>query len=137
MPTLTRLFIRTALAYFVAALLVGVLVAARPVIALPPIVGALGPVYFHLLMLGWVTQLIFGIAYWMFPRFSKDQPHGSERLAWASYALLNAGLVMRVVAEPINTLQPQSTWGWALAASAMMQWLAGMSFVINTWRRVK
>ncbi len=137
MPPLTRWFIKSALAYFVAALLAGVLFAARSVVSLPPIVGALGPVYFHLLMVGWVTQLIFGMAYWMFPKFTKDQPRGDDRLGWAAYVLLNVGLSLRVIAEPLLTVRSTSILGWALAASAVLQWLAGMGFVINTWSRVK
>nr|MBI2905628.1 hypothetical protein [Chloroflexota bacterium] len=78
MPTLTRWFIKTALVYLVVALLVGALFVMRNLIDLPPIVGALGPVYFHLFMVGWVTQLIVGVAYWMFPKFSMEKPRGSE-----------------------------------------------------------
>jgi hypothetical protein len=137
MPPLTRLFIKTALVYFIAALLAGALVAARSVFDLPPAFAALGPVYFHLLMIGWITQLIFGVVHWMFPKFSKDMPRGSDRLALAVYLLLNAGLVLRAIAEPMQAFQPNAGWGWLLAVSAVLQWLAGMAFVANTWGRVK
>lgn len=136
MPVLTRLFVRSSLVYLVAALATGLLLALRSLGEMPPIVNALAPVYFHLLMLGWIAQLIFGVVYWMFPKYSKEQPHRSERLAWAVYWLLNTGLVLRVVAEPLNAVQG-GAWGWALALSALLQWLAGMAFVINTWGRVK
>lgn len=136
MPVLTRLFARTSLVYLVAALVTGLLLALRSVIDLPPLVDALAPVYFHLLMLGWIAQLIFGIVYWMFPKYSREQPHGNEQLAWAVYWLLNSGLVLRVAAEPLTALYG-GVWGWALVASALLQWLAGMAFVINTWGRVK
>ena len=65
MPPITRLFVRASLLYLVAALLAGVLLALRSIVALPSIVGGLTPVYFHLFMVGWVTQLIVGVAYWM------------------------------------------------------------------------
>ena len=131
MPPLTRWFIKSALACFVAALLVGVSLAARSLVNLPPVFAALQPVYFHLLMVGWVTQLIFGVAFWMFPKFSREQPRGSERLGWATFALLNIGLLLRAVGEP------QAGAGWLIALSAVLQWLAGMAFVINSWARVK
>ena len=137
MPTLTRWYIKTALAYFVAALLVGLALALRSVAALTPFFNALTPVYFHLLMVGWVTQLIFGVAYWMFPKYSAEQPRGDERLGWATYWLLNAGLILRAMAEPWAALQPGAIPGWGLALSATLQWLAGMGFVVNTWGRVK
>lgn len=137
MPLLTRWFIKTALVYFVVALLVGVLLAFRSVAPLPPSVGVLSPVYFHLLMVGWVTQLIFGVIYWMFPKYSTEKPRGSETLGWATFGLLNLGLLLRALGEPIQMLWPAAGWGWLLALSALTQWLAGIGFVANTWGRVK
>ncbi|MBI3329088.1 MAG: hypothetical protein HYZ81_20590 [Nitrospinae bacterium] len=137
MPGLTRWFIKSALVYFVAALLLGVGLAAPTVLALPPALGVLGPVYFHVFMVGWIAQLIFGIVYWMFPRYSKEQPRGSAELAIATYGLLNGGLVLRSIGEPLHSLWPAAGWGWLVALSSVFQWLAGMAFVLNTWRRVK
>ena len=137
MPALTRWFVKSALAYFVGALLLGVTVAMPAVFPIPPAVGALGPVYVHFFMVGWVAQLIFGVGYWMFPRYSKEQPWGSETLGWATYGLLNLGLLLRAVGEPLHALQPAVGWGRLLALSAVLRWLAGMAFVLNTWGRVK
>jgi hypothetical protein len=137
MPALSRWFLKSALAYFVGALLLGVAVAMPAVFAIPPAVLALGPVYVHLFMVGWVAQLIFGVVYWMFPRYSKDKPRGSEPLGWATYGLLNSGLILRTVGEPLHALQPAAGWGWLLALSAVLQWLEGMAFALNTWGRVK
>jgi hypothetical protein len=88
-------------------------------------------------MVGWITQLIFGVAFWMFPTYSREQPRGHAGVAWAVYWLLNVGLVLRVVGEPVNVLQPGSVWGWLLPISATLQWLAGAAFVVNTWPRVR
>jgi cbb3-type cytochrome oxidase subunit 1 len=137
MPPLTRWFIKASLAYFVAALLVGMALAARAIWSLPAIVAALGPVYFHLFMVGWVTQLIFGVVYWMFPKYSKEKPHGSEALWLATLWSLNLGLLLRVIGEPLHTLRPEAFWGWLLPISAFLQWLAGLGFALNTWGRVK
>lgn len=136
MPTLTRFFVKTSLVYLVAALLVGFLLAAPSALPLPAAVTVLAPTYFHLLMVGWMAQLIFGIVYWMFPKYTRERPHGNETLAWAVYVLLNAGLLLRVVGEPLHTLVGGYT-GWLLAFSAFLQWLAGLGFVANTWPRVK
>jgi len=136
MPPLTRWHLKTALVYFVAALLAGVALQARQAFNLPSVIVVLNPVYFHLLMVGWVTQLIFGVVYWMFPRYSKEHPRGNERLAWATYGLLNAGLVLRVVGEPLAGLG-QAAGAPLLALSAVLQLSAGWAFVVNTWGRVK
>jgi hypothetical protein len=137
MPAVTRWYIKAALAYLVAALLIGVALTAPAVLPVPPAVAVWGPVYFHFFMLGWVAQLIFGVVYWMFPRYTREQPRGSEAMALATFVLLNAGLVLRAIGEPVNALWPGIFWGWVVAFSAVLQWLAGMAFVLNTWARVK
>lgn len=137
MPTLTRLYVKTSLAYLVAALLLALIMALGQATVLPRLLVAVGPVYFHLFLVGWVTQLIMGVVFWMFPKYSRERPRGSERLAYATYGLLNVGLLLRAAAEPMRALDPAAMWGWLLVASALMQWLAGAGFVANTWGRVK
>ena len=132
-----RVFIRTALAYLVAAFLVGGLVLANQGLALDSRIGALLPIFYHLLMVGWTTQLICGVALWMFPPFSREQPRGDERLGWATYALLNSGLLLRVIAEPLHAWQPAPWSGWALAVSGVLQAAAMWIFVAAIWPRVK
>lgn len=137
MPLLTRWFTRASLIHFVAALLLGMLMALREPMRLPPLIATFGPVHSHLLMVGWVTQLIFGVMYWMFPKHSQDNPRGYEAIGWAAFVGLNLGLVMRAVSEPLNANQPGSIWGYVLALSAITQWLAGLSMVATIWPRVK
>lgn len=137
MPPFTRLFIKTSFLYLAAALLVGVLLALRPIATMPAIVGGLTPVYFHLFLVGWVMQLIAGVAYWMFPKQSKQLPRGRDVLAQATYLLLNIGLLLRVVGEPAQTVSAWPGWGWVVIAAALLQWLGGLAFVANTWPRVK
>lgn len=132
MPPLTRWYIKSALIYFIAALVIGVVLLAQPVFNLPLAVLTLSPVYFHLLLVGWVTQLIFGVVYWMFPKYSAAQPRGNERLGWATYGLLNLGLVLRLIGEPWVALTGDKRLGWLLAGSALLQLLAGWVFVVNT-----
>ncbi len=84
-------------------------------------------------------MLIIGVAFWLFPKFTLEQPHRSEGLGWASYILLNLGLLMRVVSEPANAEVGTTAFLWAvlLIAAAILQWLGGLAFVVNTWARVK
>ena len=98
---------------------------------------ALAPVFLHLFMWGWVTQLIFGVVYWMFPKYSPQQPHGNEPLWLATFWLFNIGLLLRVVGEPLHLLRPEALWAWLTVLAALLQWLAAISFVVNTWGRVK
>lgn len=123
--------------YLVFALVVAGLMTAVPVFGLSPSLGVLRPVFYHLLMVGWVTQLIFGVGNWMFPKFSKEQPRGHERMAWATFILLNAGLLLRVVGEPLVALRPDAGAGWLLLVSALLQVVAGWLFILNVWPRIR
>ncbi len=136
MPPLTRWFVKTSFVYLALALITGLLLALQSTFRLSG-PGGLFPVYIHLFVLGWLTQLIFGIVFWMFPKFSSEQPRRSETLGWWTYALLNTGLVLRAIGEPLQTAQPTPYAGWALVLSALLQFLAGLLFVVNSWGRVK
>jgi len=135
MPVIVRWYLRTALVMFVLALVVGLVQNLVNLLSSP--IPGLAPVYFHLLMVGWVTQFILGVAIWMLPKYSQEKPRGIESISWATYILLNTGLLVRAIGEPFHELYPGAAWGWMLVFSAFMQWLAGMLFVINAWRRVK
>lgn len=135
MPLLTRWYIRSALVYLTTALLLAVVLALP--INLPPFIRFMNPVYFHLFLVGWVTQMIFGVIYWMFPIITRARPRGNEQLAWASYILLNVGLLLRVIGEPLTSTLPEAGLGWVLAISALLQWLAAVLFVFLAWPRVK
>ncbi len=135
MPPLTRWMVKTSLMYLVLALLTGLLMGLQPLINLPEFSSGLMPAYLHLYMIGWVSLLIFGVVFWMFPKYSQAEPRGSERLGWAVYGLINAGLLLRVPAELL--VRPGNAWGWVLVISALLLWLGGLCFVLNTWQRVK
>ncbi len=140
MPPLTRWFIKTAILYLVAAILVGVMIAAQPLLPTPAFIAASQPTYLHLLTVGWITQMIFGVAYWMFPRESRHRPRGSQGLGVATYLCLNLGLLTRAALEPWRTIDAPTRAdpaAWALVSAGVLQWVAALTFALNTWRRVK
>lgn len=135
MHTQARYFIRTALLYLLGAFLVGGLLLANQGLTFSSQIGVLLPGYYHLLTVGWITQLICGVALWMFPVYSREQPRGNEWLGWITYGALNVGLLLRVIFEPIHAWT--GSWGWMLAVSAVLQMLAIWAFVASIWPRVK
>lgn len=142
MPLLTRCFLKTAVLYFVASFcLGGYLLIAVGLQRNVPVV--LQPVYWHMLLVGWLMQLIFGVAYWMFPppagkpRSTHPSPHRYPALAWFTYAALNVGLLLRVIVEPWHGVRPQLGLGWLLVCSAVLQVTAGWAFVITIWSRIR
>lgn len=133
MPPITRWFIKAALIYLVLALCVGILL----VLPIKAPISSLFPAYLHMLTFGWLTQLIFGVALWMFPKYSSAKPRGYEWLGWGTFILLNTGLILRIIFEPLNSISPTHISSWMLVTSAILQWLAGVAFFLNTWVRVK
>ena len=136
MPPLTRWFIKTGLIYLVLALLTGVLVAADGAASLPYPFAALAPLYYRVLMIGWVTQLIFGVANWMFPIFTREAPRHNPTVGWFAYACLNLGLMLYIVLEFLSVLtEPYA--GWVRVLPPLLWFLAAAGFVFNTWHRIK
>jgi len=137
MPPQTRWHIKSAFVYLAVAMLLGIGLAMGAVVQIPVWLAYLSPSFFHLIMVGWVTQMIMGVIFWMFPIVTRARPRGNEKLAWAVYIFLNGGLILRVLCEPLNAMNPQDIWGWGLVVSALLQWVAAVLFVYNSWPRVK
>ena len=75
MPTISRWFVRSALA----SLLLGLGLGAAS--GWWGGAGLLAPTVLHLLVVGWLTQMVFGVAFWLFPKYSTDQPRAIKLAA--------------------------------------------------------
>ena len=137
MPTLSRWFIKIGLLYLAIGLTMGALLLAQPVMGWSSSLQVLRPVYLHFLFIGWVTQLIMGVGYWMFPKQTKEKPRGRAWLGWTVLILLNLGLTLRAIGEPAVVLFPDAGLGWMLAVASLCLLLAGWGFIFNTWGRIK
>src|SRR5512138_2387666 len=105
MPKLSQLALKAAMIYLMLGAIGAALYWANVMWGVWPILNALSPTYLHLIVVGWLTQLIFGVMYWMFPIISKAQPRGDPRLGWAAFVCLNAGLLLRLIFEPWRAVQ--------------------------------
>lgn len=137
MPRLTQWTIRLGFLYLLVAMTLAAVLALPPGAGRPAWLAGLGPVYLHLLVVGWVTQMIFAVIFWMFPIISRARPRGSERVAWIAFGLLNAGLLLRAVGEPLLFGGGSGSGGWLLVGSAILQWLAVAGLVFISWPRVR
>ncbi len=137
MPPLTRALVRAALVWLVLGFALAFL------LALGPIVGGLGaasvlqPAALHALTTGFLAQMIFGVALWLFPRARTPAGRARAAAGWLLLLSLNGGLGLRLVAEPLIALSGTSTWGPVLIASAGLQWIASVTFVALAWPRVR
>ncbi|KXK50302.1 MAG: hypothetical protein UZ13_02601 [Chloroflexi bacterium OLB13] len=137
MPTLSRYFIKTGMLYLIAGLAMTLAMFLQPLLGWSSVLQAFYPVYLHFIFVGWVTQIIMGVAYWMFPKKSKEDPRGNPLWGWAVYVCLNVGLLLRAVGEPTMAVNPASGWGWTLTLAAALMLAAGWIFVCISWNRVK
>lgn len=82
----------------------------------------------HLMLFGWLIQLVIGVGYWILPKFSTGSKRGRTELAVASIVALNSGVV-------VGTFEPWSTWcgvaGWGL------EFAAAALFAAHIWPRVR
>lgn len=133
MPPLSRYMIRMALLHLAFGFLAGGLMLAHKAFPYAPWVMRLLPWHIHSLFLGWTVQLAFGVAYWIFPRFALERPgdpRGRAGWAWASFGLLNAGVLSAGLAGAAG-------WGIGLALGAGLEAMGVLAFVIHLWPRVR
>ncbi len=130
MPRLSVWFVRASLVYLLLGITLGGLMLADEGMPFYPALGDVLPVHIEFLLAGWLIQLAMGVAYWILPRFASGPPRGSERVAWFSFSLFNAGILLVAV----TSLFPH---GWTGLAARLMEIVAAALFVFATWKRVK
>lgn len=136
MPPLTRWLVRTALCWLVAALVLGAAMQSAALRHAVPALAAAWPAYVHLLVVGWITGLIFGVAWWLFPRVGRG-PASDGVAGWLVWGLLNGGLLLRALVEPVVALDPGAGSRWVLPVSAAAQLGAVALFTWMIWPRVR
>lgn len=131
MPTISRTFVKAGMIYFALSLLTG-LVIEIDISALP----ALTPLFWHMLMVGWITQIIMGVSIWMFPGRNREEGFAAQKWGWLTFILLNTGLVLRIIAEPMAVGPASLLWNMMLVFSALAQFTAGITYLIEMWPRI-
>lgn len=134
MPPITRWFIKSGMIYFIMGLLLA-LVAELPTVK----TGALLlPVYWHMIVIGWITQVIMGVSLWMFPRQKKDRLKTESLLAQLAFWLLNTGLILRFLSEPfIPFFRDAVIIMVSVILASVLQVAAFLFFVLEIWPRVQ
>lgn len=121
MPTLSIYFLRAALIWLLVGSGLGGLLLASKALSWSGALWLSLPFHAEILLLGWILQLAFGVAYWILPRDSQDR-RPKAWLAWMSFLLLNAGLIC----SPKLAL-----------ASAVFYLVSALSFALHLWPRVR
>jgi hypothetical protein len=138
MPFESRLFVKTSLIALLLAFAAGAALAIAEGLDI-----AVRPIWrvehAHLAFVGWLVNLVIGIALWMLPLARDIYPetagrypkHGPLLVYW----LLNGGLALRIAVEPM--LSAGVVLRIALGIAAVAQVLAILMFALIAWQRVR
>jgi hypothetical protein len=134
MPALSRWCVRCALIYLVVGMGVGSWLLIEQANGHAP--GTTWPVlHAHLLLVGFLLLLIMGVAHWMFPRV-----HGTRvgrGGGWVAFALVNAGLILRVLAEPRVNSGGGQPWQFVLELAAVLPTVGIAVFAVTILPRIR
>jgi hypothetical protein len=140
-PFETRLFVKTSLLWLCAAFVLGAWMLAAEALgaAVPP---SWAIVHAHMAFVGWLVNLVFGIALWFLPvnreRFPDNRGRYPVAAVRAVYAMLNLGLALRLIFEPVlQRSGPSPLSSGVLLASAALQLAAVVLFAAIAWQRVR
>ncbi len=122
-------FVRAALIYLLIGVSLGLAMGIAP--ARSNLLYYLLPSHAHLNLIGWISMLIFGLAYHILPRFTGRLLH-SPKLAWAHFFLANVGVVGMALFFFLNRYQ-EGRWQIPLAISMILQASGIVLFVYNIW----
>jgi hypothetical protein len=135
-PPLSRWCVRAALVYLVGGMGMGawmlVVEARRGHPPAPP----WPSLHAHLLLVGFLLMLVFGVAFWMFPKVGGGRPRRGA--GWAAFGLVNAGLLLRLLAEPqADAARGPLAWRVLLGVAAVLPALGAVAFAAGIWPRVR
>lgn len=138
MPFESRLFVKTSLVALVLAFAWGAAMGIAESLGVPiPAIWAVE--HAHLAFVGWLVNVVFGVALWMFPLARKAYPSTAGRYPpgapYLVYGLLNGGLLARIVSEP--ALGDGAVVQVGLILGSLAQLLAVLLFIGIVWRRVR
>jgi hypothetical protein len=130
MPSLSAWTIRAALTYLMAGFTLGSLLLAHKGVPYSPFLWRLLPAHIEFLVMGWIINLVFGVAYWILPRFP-GSGRGNPILPAAGVVLLNVGILITAA---------YGTWGgseWLLFLGRLCELVGVVLFALQAWRRVR
>ncbi len=134
MPSVSRWCVRCALLYLVVGMALGSWMLIEQARGHDP--GGTWPVlHAHILLVGFLLLTIMGVAYWMFPRVQGARPGAPG--AWFAFGCVNAGLVLRVLAQPLVDDGDGQPWTLLLEVAAVIPTLGVAAFAITILPRVR
>ena len=137
MHSLVRRYIKTAIWFLFAGLLIGIWMIVRREFwyrAAPPYeVSA----HTHAIFVGFVMMMILGVALWLFPRPEKNDRRYRPQFIAIAYWLLTAGTAVRVIAELLR-LDSNALWLRATVVLSGVAQAVGLALYFHAmWFRIR
>lgn len=129
MDWFAKAFLKASLVWLSAGVTLGVAMAAHPVWSVYRVA------HEHMNLLGFVTMMIFGVAYHVIPRFTGVALH-SRRIAEAHWWLSNVGLTLMVIGFALRAsgAGPVAVSTAVIAVGGLASAIGAYLFVYNIWR---
>lgn len=150
MPLTSRITVKASIIYLALGAVLGAVLLINRWLPLGPAVEALRASHIQFLVVGWLTQFILGVGWWLFPPLAigmrADSPlpvrrgqnqRGSETLFWLALACLNLGILLRALFEPLQHWTELDLFGTLADLSGIVLLAAAVLFVANLWGRVR
>ena len=132
-----RLFIKTAIIFLVAGLLLGgYLIVQRELYGRFPH-PHLASAHAHAVQLGFVMFMILGVALWLFPRAPKDDTRYKPQLVTASYWILTLATTARLLAEAARAWSGHPALRWIVVIGGLGQILGLALYFWTMWTRIR
>lgn len=126
MDWFVKAFLKASLAWLALGVSLGLAMAAHPMWTIYRVA------HMHMVLLGFVTMMIFGVAYHVVPRFVGFPLHSRRAAAWHWY-ISNVGLALMVVGFIVRTTAPASGTP-ILVLGGSLSALGAYLFVYVMWR---
>jgi heme/copper-type cytochrome/quinol oxidase subunit 1 len=136
MTPLVRLYVKTSFVFLLLGLALGGYVTVQVNLGRRGVPWPLITAHTHLLLVGFMLMLVFGVATWMFPRPARDDGRYRPGLAQLVYWLLTASTIVRVLGE-LLAAATGSRGSWLAALGGLGQLAAAAMFILNMWARVR
>ncbi|HET7599106.1 MAG TPA: cbb3-type cytochrome c oxidase subunit I [Gemmatimonadales bacterium] len=137
MGPLVRRYLRTAIAFLILGLLLGVWMLVQREVGgsypAPRVVSA----HTHVILVGFVMMMILGVALWMFPRPERDDPRYRPAVAEVAYWLVTVSTAVRFVGEVTSPPAPGPLVGWVIVAAGLGQVAGLIAFFYNLLPRIR
>jgi hypothetical protein len=137
MHILVRLYLRTAFCFLALGLLGGLWIGFQATVA-GVVSHGMVVAHVHLLLVGFLLMMIFGVAFWLFPRSGRGQPIGPyPNLVGFAYVLLAAGTLIRAITEFFDLALVAQVWSFVRLAASTSQ-VGGIAVaIVALWGRVR